>query len=150
MKISVIFTLSFILALSAFSGGPVFATLDGDIVTLEEILSEEKAVLLFWTTWCPRCVKELGRFDKDPILIEGIKIYYVNTGETAWQVEKWLTRRGFKQEIQENIILDKDLILADKFSVQAIPVYIFLRDGESIKRTHLITERMIREAFKDE
>ncbi len=38
--------------------------LEGEKITLSELLKEKNVVLDFWTTWCPACVRSIPEIEK--------------------------------------------------------------------------------------
>ncbi len=58
----------------------------------------QKAILVFWATWCPHCYEELGVINENFASIEqkGIKIILVDIGETKEDVQDYFFRRQMK------------------------------------------------------
>ena len=81
-------------------------------------------ILLFWTTWCPYCRKEIKALNQiyPQIKKEGINIFAINIGESDYTVKKFFISNalGF------SVLLDKDAVAADKYGVVGVPTYVFM------------------------
>ena len=80
-------------------------SLDGNMVSLSDSLPKGKAVLMFWTTWCPPCRLEIPHLiklrktvDKDELVIMGI------SNEKRAIVKKVVDKVG----INYTVLLEKD------------------------------------------
>jgi thiol-disulfide isomerase/thioredoxin len=117
----------------------------------EMMLSSDKTILFFWTSWCYYCRKELKRINKNPIDdAQGAKIYYINIGEDFDTVGKVVKDYKLNDSIVEDMVLDLDSFFPKKFSIISIPTYIFLENGEVIHKTNVINERVIQKVFSNE
>ncbi|MBF0215648.1 MAG: TlpA family protein disulfide reductase [Candidatus Omnitrophica bacterium] len=92
--------------------------LDGGKFSLSGELKEKNAVLVFWTTWCPYCVKEIPAVEKlykekgGDLAIIGISLQESKTKVAGFVAKKAMTYP---------IGLDMDGMVADKYGIQTIP-----------------------------
>ncbi|MBP7088866.1 MAG: TlpA family protein disulfide reductase [Candidatus Omnitrophica bacterium] len=124
-------------------------TLEGKSVTYEELTTYPKTVLFFWTTWCPSCVREITKFNKENINFGDTNIVYINGDQNKKAVEKFIKTKNINKDIQKKIILDNNLYIAKKFSIFAIPTFVFLKDGQPIYKSYFITPELVKDIFKD-
>jgi thiol-disulfide isomerase/thioredoxin len=92
----------------------------------------EKAILIFWATWCPNCYEELGALNDSFLSIKqkGIKIILVDIGETKEDVKKYFNRRQMKLIS----FVDGDSVLQEPYHLIGIPTLIFI-DEKGIVRS---------------
>jgi len=144
----IIITLALILVCSSSSANEnVFTTLDGQTINYEKLLSSSKTVFFFWTTWCPTCVREMQYINSVYTDFSKVNIIYINGGQNSNQVRRFVESKSINQDIQKKIILDGNLLLAKKFSVFAIPTFIFFKNGEVIYRSHYLNQDLLAEIF---
>ncbi|MBD3264963.1 MAG: redoxin domain-containing protein [Candidatus Omnitrophica bacterium] len=124
-----------------------FPNLSGGEISYEEIKMMPKAILFVWTTWCPHCREELDKLRKKSIFFENISIFYVNAGEAMNKVEKYADYKDFAGTTRERTILDSNSYLVRRFSVSAVPTYIFLKNGEIVGKTYFLTEKLIEKIY---
>lgn len=112
--------------------------LEGEKITLSELLKEKNVVLDFWTTWCPACVRsipEIEKFyteNKDKVAVIGI-----NIGENKEKVEKFVQQK----KISYPMVLDSDSSVAKLYKVRGIPaVFAVDKDSNIIYSGHSIKE----------
>ncbi|HEC69785.1 MAG TPA: TlpA family protein disulfide reductase [Candidatus Omnitrophica bacterium] len=140
----------FLILLTFFSWearGEKFTTLSGEIINTQNINSQSKAMLFFWTTWCPYCrleIKALNNLQKE-LLAKDFKIFFVNLGDDKRKVKAFKDKIG----ISSSIILDKKGLLASKYRILGVPTYIFLREGREIGRTNYITSFLIERLYEE-
>jgi len=148
----IVLILIFSLFIISFNGADYkFFKLNNESIAYQELVSNSKNTVLFlWTSWCYFCIRELKKINKDPLADEEIKFYYVNLGEQKKTVEDIANTMGLKDYIKENIILDKEAALADKFSIIGIPAYIFLKNGELTYKSFFINKDLVKKIFEDE
>lgn len=150
-KIPILLFLLCFLSFSSWAQDAVFHSLDGEKLSYEEITAHPKTVLLLWTTWCPACRQEIARINNaDCSLYEGINFFYINLGEHRILVEKALTDLELKECVSEKVLLDTNVFLARKFSVAAVPTFIFLKEGVPVYKSYFINPELINRIFKDE
>ena len=111
-------------------------TVDGEEITIGEILSKEKPVVLyFFTTWCPTCRNDLKNLksvydefrDSVEVLVVGFDF-----SETAEEIREYAVRRGYYGEW---IFTEPsgELISAFKVTTMASKIVIST-DGEIVYR----------------
>ena len=101
--------------------------LKGGEISLSDILETKKAVLVFWTTWCPNCrtvvpqVEKLYREDKAGVI--GIDV-----GESRAKVERFIR----KFAVSYPVALDTNGRVASLYKVRGVPAIIALDQGGKI------------------
>ncbi|TYQ15287.1 UNVERIFIED_CONTAM: peroxiredoxin [Acetivibrio alkalicellulosi] len=94
-------------------------------------------ILNFWASWCPPCIAEMPDFDdanKELLQGDDAVILTVNLtngfrGETEKTAKDFIDRNNFTLPV----LLDKEGVAAQKYSVRSIPTtYIIDREGKII------------------
>lgn len=144
--------LSFLVPVSAKGGigKEIFYTLDNEEVSYDKISSSPKVVLFIWTTWCYLCRIEMIRMNKGFTPPDNVKFFYVNLGEKKTRVESLIDFLDLNENITKNILLDPGGMLSDKFYIMGVPTYVFLKDGNAVYKTNIISDKLIKEVFEDE
>lgn len=90
-----------------------------------------KAILVFWATWCPHCYEELGKINGASASAQkkGIKIILVDVGESKEAVQEYLIRR----QINLSCFIDEDNTLHDTYQLVGVPTMVFI-DKQGIIR----------------
>jgi peroxiredoxin len=98
--------------------------LNGNLVKSEAFLGKKPLLLLFWTTWCPFCQRELKSLnDRYPDLKqEGLEILAVDVGESLERVKRFVKNYN----LNFPVLLDKDNAVARAYEIIGIPTYILL------------------------
>ena len=131
----------------SFAAEIIFDTLDKEGISYEKLISQENTILFIWATWCPSCRRELEKLSKERIFFEGITVWYVDTGEKASTVRSYATAKKLNDSIRDKIILDKKGYIAQKFSVTAIPTYLFFKNGEFVQQAYYLDQGMLEKVF---
>lgn len=125
---------------------------DYDVISGEKILSkdlesQDKVVLLFWTTWCPYCTIQVRAFNDycEELSAKGFKIFLVNVRESERKVELFKDKIGIKCPI----ILDRLGDMAYKYRILGIPTYVFLKKGREVGRTNFINKKQLEELYNE-
>ncbi|MFH1875829.1 MAG: TlpA disulfide reductase family protein [Candidatus Omnitrophota bacterium] len=126
-----------------------FPALNGVAVTLQQITESPRAVLFVWTTWCPYCRKEISHLNNEFSDYGSIDFYYVNSGESRATVQKFVTKQKLAPHVTDRIILDRENILTNKYSVVGIPTFLILEKGKVIYRSHHMTKETIEQALNN-
>jgi peroxiredoxin len=96
----------------------------GNSVSLSSYLGKEAVILLFWTTWCPYCRKELKNLNGiyQELKKEGFEVLAVNVGEALYKVD------NFTRDYQLNykVLLDKDISVAYSYGLVGVPFYLII------------------------
>jgi len=160
MKKQILVTMFTILSLSLLSSGCsaqnesslgfaaadfTVQTLDGKEVNFSKVRQEKKAVLVFWTTWCPYCKKEISsvnRFfteNKDKVIVFGI-----NIGESKAKVSRFAKQT----QISYPVLLDSDNNIATSYNVRGVPTVVAVsKDGKVLYQGHSVEEMQQRVEF---
>ncbi|MFC1514996.1 TlpA disulfide reductase family protein [Candidatus Omnitrophota bacterium] len=112
-----------------------------DTVSDGDWLNKEKAILFFWTTWCPYCrtaIKDLTRIDAE-LRAKGFDIYFINVKESSTKALGYKEKMG----IQSPVVLDTSGAIANRYRIPGFPTYIFLKNGVEIDRSGIITRKYV-------
>jgi len=149
MKKIVLILMFFCFLTPSFAAQRTFSTLDNENIDYQELISKENTVLFIWATWCPSCRRELEKLSRDRVFFEDINVWYVNTGEKKSAVEKYVATKDLNSIIKDRIILDREGYIAGKFSVNAIPTYIFFQNGEPVSKSYYLDDEILEKVFKE-
>ena len=114
-------------------------------IYLEDLELQDRAVLLFWTTWCPYCRTSVKEFSDicGQLTAKGYSTYFVNVGEKKPRVSSFAERAG----ISCPILFDYEGELADRYKILGIPTYIFLDSGQVINRANFISVSYVEKIY---
>ena len=150
MKRIILILLFFCFLSPSFAVERVFRTLDTESIPYEKLVSQKNTILFIWATWCPGCRRELQRLSRERIFFEGIDVWYVDTGEKASAVTRYANAKKLSNSIRDRIIIDKEGYIAQRFSVTAIPTYIFFKDGQPVFKAYFLNDEIIEKVFGKE
>ena len=150
MKRIILVLMFFCCLTPSFAAERMFPTLDKESVSYEKLISQKNTILFIWATWCPTCRRELEKLSRERIFFEGIDVWYINTGEAAPTIERYATAKKLSDGIRDRIILDTEGYIAQRFSVTAIPTYIFFKDGEPIFKSYFLNDEVLEKVFGKE
>lgn len=104
---------------------------DGTSASVLDTRQGQKAVLVFWATWCPHCYEELGMLNGSITSIEqkGVKIILVDVGESKEDVKGYFNRRQMKLISY----VDENSFLQDTYHLRGVPTLVFV-DEKGIVR----------------
>lgn len=108
--------------LELFSGGQK---------SLASVRDGKKAILMFWSTWCPHCHEELRALSAKLKALEeqGIKLILVDFGETKEQVGRYFTR----YKLNLDTFMDEEGLTQGAYNVIGLPTIYFI-DAQGIVR----------------
>jgi len=133
----------------SFAAERIFPTLDKESISYEKLISRKNTILFIWATWCPGCRRELEKLSRERIFFEGIDVWYVDTGEKASAVIRYANAKKLSDSIRDRIILDKEGYIAQRFSVIAIPTYIFFKAGKPVFKSYFCNDAVLEKAFEE-
>ena len=140
--------LASVFSCSAPASAQAFYNLEGKPFSYQELVSEPITILFLWATWCPSCRREVEHLTKSNMRLDRVNNVYVNVGEKKSKVKQYVDSRELPPTITGKIILDEKAVLAEKFSVFAIPTFIFLKDGEPTHKSHFLDKELLDSIFK--
>jgi peroxiredoxin len=114
----------------------VLSKTDGASASIMAARQGQKAVLIFWATWCPHCYEELGAINNQVADIEkkGIKVILVDMGETKEDVQEYFLKRQMKLIS----FVDTDSALQEPYHLVGIPTLVFVDEkGVVCNVTHV-------------
>ncbi len=103
----------------------------GNSVSLSSYQDKEAVILLFWTTWCPYCRKELKNLNGmyKELKNEGFEVLAVNFAETLQKVDSFAK----DYQLGYRVLLDKNGSVTSSYGIVGIPFYIII-DKKGIVR----------------
>lgn len=140
-KIFIALLLVFSMNFNAYSAD--FLTLSGSKLSDSQIFEgKDKTILLFWTTWCPYCGKQLSyiRDKLDYLEKNGIKLYLINTGESQNSVMNFAKKYNIPAD---KIILNKSQSLAVSARIMGFPTYVVLYKGEMLTQVNILDDESL-------
>ena len=116
--------------------------LKGDSVSLNDVLSKHKAVLIdFWATWCGYCMEEMPELIKlqSKFEAQGFTILGVDEGESTDAVSAYVK----KAKLNFPIVLDEETEVAQAYGIVGIPTSILVASsGEVLGEYHSFTKNL--------
>ncbi|MFH1847003.1 MAG: TlpA disulfide reductase family protein [Candidatus Omnitrophota bacterium] len=109
--------------------------MQGAEVRLSELLKDDKkVVLVFFTTWCVYCVREIPEVNNFyQQNMDKAHVYGINIQESKKKVEAFAESKGIKYPI----IFDTDGRVASLYGIRGIPAVIGIdKDGSLVYRGH--------------
>lgn len=125
-----------------------FYTLGGARISYDLDIASGDVMLFVWTSRCPYCVSELKEMNKNENICKYSKCFFVNIGETESTVKSVVRSLKIREDIVNNIIMDKSAGLAGKFSIVGVPTFILMRDGKILDRSYHFDESTVKRVFK--
>jgi thiol-disulfide isomerase/thioredoxin len=111
--------------------------LDGNRVILPDAAAGKVAIIHFWASWCPFCVKEMAAIES--ILTaykeKGVVAYSINVGESAEAARNYVA----KTEATYFILLDPTREITKGCGVNSIPTT-FICDRNGVIRFKILGE----------
>ena len=105
--------------------------LQGDSVSLDQLLTQKKAVLLdFWATWCGYCVEEMPDLVRlqQRYQAQGFTILGVNAGESRELVARFVE----KMHVNFPVVLDEETSVSQAFGIVGIPTSVLVGPGGKV------------------
>jgi len=90
----------------------------------------QPVILIFWTSWCPFCRKELATLNTMyPELTKGgVKILAINAGESAAKVKSFIEHHNLLYKV----LMDSDIEVSKSMGVFGVPTYILINKNGDI------------------
>jgi peroxiredoxin len=118
-------------------------TLKGEEVALDDYLDQQPLLLVFWTTWCPYCEKEIPE-------IESLNSEYGSNGLAVLGVNtSWNDSRAravsFVEKHQPNypMAYDEGGEVSKQFSIRGVPTLVLIdREGKVQHQGYRVTEEL--------
>ena len=102
-----------------------------DAYTISNYRDKQAVLLLFWTTWCPFCRKELKVLNGmySGLAADGVEVLSVNVGETPSTVQNFVQ----DYNLVYRVLLDRDNRVAGLYGLIGVPTYILInKQGEVV------------------
>ena len=94
-------------------------------------LEGKKAILFFFTTWCPYCVEKIPMLSKNKSFYQeqGIELLAIDVSESEAKVSSFAT----KQKIDFDILLDTTGNTSREYGVIGVPTFVLVsKDGNIV------------------
>ena len=114
--------------------GVEFVNLQGKPQSLAALAQGRPLVVNLWATWCPPCRREMPVLAKAQQQISGVCFVFVDQGEVAFTVQKFL---GDSQLVVANVLLDPGKKLGEQLGPMALPTTLFYDASGRLVETHL-------------
>jgi len=113
--------------------------LQGNKVSLNELLKGKEIILNFWASWCPECREEMPQLDKFAKLYsDRVEIVGINTMESKEQAASFVNAKG----ISYRILLDSKGEVVKIYGIVGIPTNILINKDGLIKNLNLDVRQM--------
>lgn len=107
--------------------------LEGNSVSLSDYRGTP-VMVNFWATWCPPCRAEMPLIQEfQDRYADEFVVLAVNGGETAQEVEAFVTEQGFNMVF----LLDPEFAIAEQFQVRGFPTSIFISAEGVAEKVHI-------------
>lgn len=117
-------------------------TLNGEVITLDEVADNKPMLVNLWATWCPPCIREMPMLLQAQKANPGISFVFVNQGEHTETVKNFLTDSDLDLA---NVLLDSKGQLAQVTASMALPTtLLYNAKGEQVglHRSELSPEQL--------
>jgi len=96
----------------------------GNTVSLNNYKDKQAVLLLFWTSWCPYCRKELKLVNEKytELVADGTEVLAINIGEPVDKVTNFVK----SYNLTFRVLLDEDTNVAEAYELLGIPTYIII------------------------
>jgi len=102
-----------------------------DAYTISDYRDKQPVLLLFWTTWCPFCRKELKVLNGmySGLAADGVEVLSVNVGEEPTAVQDFVQ----DYNLVYRVLLDRDNRVAGLYGLIGVPTYILIdKEGKVV------------------
>jgi thiol-disulfide isomerase/thioredoxin len=131
-------------------GPDTLYTLEGEAFKYIDLISYPKTVLFIWTTKCGVCKDELKRLSKNCSSYKGVKVFFINAGESQEKVMDFSSYYGLRECVTNKILLDRQAYVARKFYVSNVPTVVFFEYGTPIHKSYTINQYLIDRVYEAE
>ena len=125
----------------------VFYTLEGDPVKYNNVIFHPKTILFLWTSKCSLCKDMLVDLSKDCFSYKGVKIVFINLGESQERVKRFVDYYKLDKCISDRILLDKVGHSAIEFFVTSVPTVVFFEYGNPIYKAYTLNKYLIDKVY---
>jgi cytochrome c biogenesis protein CcmG/thiol:disulfide interchange protein DsbE len=96
----------------------------GNTVVLSNYKDKQTVLLLFWTTWCPFCRKQLKLVNEKyaELASDGTEVLAINIGEPVDRVADFVK----SYNLTFRVLLDEHTNVAEAYELLGIPTYIII------------------------
>lgn len=116
--------------------------LAGDMVRLSSFEGRSPVLLVFWTTWCPYCTRQIPNINQleEAFGPDELAVLAVNSGQRRAQVLDHVRHTG----IRYRVLLDPDQTAGEAYGVTGYPYMVLIdRDGRIIFTSYGVTQLLV-------
>jgi len=113
--------------------------LSGKQQSLSALRESRPAILFFWATWCPHCVRQLTDLKQhaDDFMRKDIQLILIDLGEDAETIRNFMKRKG----VLFDMLIDVTGDVASDYGVRGVPTYVFInKEGIVQAVKHVLPE----------
>ncbi len=130
------------------AGPDTLYTLDGQGHKYIDLISYPKTVLFIWTTRCSVCKDELKRLSRKCSSYEGVKVFFINAGESQEKVEGFIAYYDLKECVTDKILLDYQAYVAREFRVSNVPTVVFFEYANPIYKSYTLNQYLVDRVYQ--
>ncbi|MBN2483283.1 MAG: TlpA family protein disulfide reductase [Candidatus Omnitrophica bacterium] len=123
---------------------------DSSSYTYDQLIESPEVVLMFWTSQCMYCRRELEKLNKLGLEQLPVPIFFVNLGESRRAIEAFLKDMKINPDIKEKVVMDPDLFFVRNFGVLGVPTYFFFADKEIVYKSYRLSPETVKGVFVHE
>jgi len=103
--------------------------LQGETVTLDEVVQDKYALLVFWATWCPYCEEEIPALNEmHEEYSDTLEILAIDYKESKEKVQSYAEEQGMKYRI----LLDTEGTVFQRYGITGTPTLMLVRQDGTI------------------
>lgn len=97
-------------------------------IRLQEVVSQQPVLLVFWATWCPSCQQEMPILNRWKTKYPNLKILAINVEQEDEEISNFEQKKA----IHFPVLLDRDGEVSRRYEIETLPSIILLAKGGGI------------------
>lgn len=121
-----------------YSDAPDFSLedIDGNVINLEELLTEGPVFMSFWALWCTMCIRELDALRPYYDEFDSLNITFLAISQDKARSIPQVKPFAKSHKWAYIVILDPENVMRDLYHVQAMPTSFIINQDKKIVFTH--------------